>query len=141
MRLSPRASFSYAVDPDARLALARSWGELTGEDLRVIVETVHGDPAWGPSFDAIWDCSHVTAHVVEPSEVPPVVAEAAEGQSGRDVLVESAGLAESLFSTMLALTLRAHGKEAHVVRSVDEALRALGFEALPETLDVSEPTV
>ena len=134
MRLSPYATFAYAIDPSDGLALARLWGEITGQDMRAVVEAVHSDPAWEASFDAIWDCSEVVAHVVRPSEVPGVVSEAVSGQTGRDVLVEREGLAESLFSTMIALTVRVRGKEAHAVRSVDEALGVLGLDALPEAL-------
>ena len=140
MCLSSYATFAYAIDPEAGLALARMWGEITGADMRAVVETVHRDPAWRAHFDAVWDCSEVVAHVVRPTEVPAVVGETTAGQTGRDVVVEHEGLAESLFSTMLALTIRVRGKEAHAVKSVAEALGVLGLDALPDALALPPPT-
>ena len=137
-RLSPSAAFDYAVDPGAGLAVARMTGTLTGPDMAEIVTAVHADADWEPAFDAIWDCSVVRAHVVQPDEVPPLVeavleAGAAKGSAGRDVLIENASLARSAFSEMLVRRLRRH-QDAHVVRRMEQALAVLGLDALPPAL-------
>ena len=134
MRLHDDASFTYRIDPDAGLALAQMEGRLTGKDMLRIVQAVHADPAWRPSFDAVWDCTRVSAHVVMPSDVGGILDETVEGAAGRDVLVESRSLGQSFFSKMLAFAARARGAEAHACHSVDEALGLLGRESLPDSL-------
>ena len=143
IRLSPSAAFEFAVDPDAGLAVARMTGTLTGPDMAEIVRSVHADADWEPSFDAVWDCSEVRAHVVEPDDVGPLVEAVLEGDGekgsgGRDVLIETASLAESMFSEMLVRRLRRRGEDAHVVQSMGRALGLLGLEALPPTLDLED---
>ena len=133
-RLSPVAAFAFAVSPPDRLALAVLAGEVTGDDMRRVVEAVHDDPEWEPGFDAIWDCSRVRAHVVSPEEVRPLVRAAVEGEPGRDVLVESPRLGESFFSEMLVRTVRAAGDEGYRVHTLDEALDLLGLDDLPDAL-------
>lgn len=134
--LGDEASFMYAVDAAASLALARFEGGLTGVDIRRAVAVVHADPAWRPSFDAIWDWRRVRAHIVSPEEVPPLVAEVVEGQTGRDALVEPETLSENFFSEMLTRMLRAAGKEAALFRTVEDALGAFGHDMLPAGLDL-----
>lgn len=128
------ADFVYAVDADAGVALARLTGVVTGGDMVAVQEAVHRDPAWRPHFDAIWDCRGAASHVVGPSDVPRIVAEATEGQAGRDVLVEQGSLTESLISEFIALRCRLEGKHARVVRTLGEALDALGLDAVPAGL-------
>ncbi|WP_420454687.1 hypothetical protein [Rubrivirga sp.] len=139
MRLGPESAFVYRVDPGSRLALARMTGRLSGEDMLAIVETVHEDPDWESDFDAIWDCSRVSAHIVLPTDVGPILRETIEGQTGRDVLVESRSLGESLFSKMLALTARVRGKEAHSCHTLADALAVLDRTELPPALDLAPP--
>ncbi|MGB3545121.1 hypothetical protein [Rubrivirga sp.] len=114
-------------------------GTLTGPDMEHIVSTVHGDADWRASFDAIWDCSSVRSHVVQPDDVSPLVEAmvedtALEGEGGRDVLVESESLSESMFSPMLVRLLRRSGEDAYVVQTMEEALAVLGVDALPPAL-------
>ena len=103
-----------------------------------IAEIVHDDPEWKRSFDAIWDCTRVTSHVVAPGEVSPIIDEVTDGQTGTDVLVENAGLAESLLSMLLTLRARVTGSEAHVCETVAEALHVLGHNAMPPGLDLED---
>ena len=126
--------FVYDIDASAGLALVRAWGRVTGEGMRETVEAVHGDDRWRHDFDAVWDCSAVTAHVVGPSEVPEVVGAAVEGETGRDVMVESGGLVDSAISQLIAAYCRREGKAVTVEGSLDAALAALGHRALPEGL-------
>lgn len=126
--------FSYAIDPGSALALARMRGTLTGEDMTAIVTAVHADPLWEPHFDAIWDCLAVRSHAISPREFGPLMDATVQNRGGRDVLVESRGLAESLFSKLLVFTARAKGEDAHAVHSMDDALRVLGHDALPARL-------
>lgn len=134
-RLSPMPEpFAYAIDPDARLAYGRMWGEVHGADMLRMLAAVHRDAAWQDGFDAIWDCRAVTAHIVSPAEVEPLVAEEAESGGGRDVLVESPMLGESAFSAMLAAVVQRRGKAMTVAATLDGALEALGHGALPEAL-------
>lgn len=134
MRLGPQSSFHYAIDSDAGLSYAKMIGALTGADMVRLVQVVHGDPAWRHHFDSIWDCSLVSAHVVLPSEVTPLVREVTDGETGQDMLIESEGLAASFFSRLLALRCQASGKEVHACHSLEEALDTLGLSALPASL-------
>lgn len=144
-RLSPSAAFSYAIDAGARLARAVMVGTLTGPDMKRIADTVHQDPAWESSFDVVWDCSRVRAHVIQPDEVSPLVeAMSEEGinpdHTGRNILIESPSLAESMFSRMLVERLRRGGGDAHVVQAMDAALALLDLEELPTDLDIEVET-
>ena len=134
MLLSPDAEFSFAVDPDARLALACMGGTLTGPDMTHIVNAVHGDPAWEPSFDVIWDCSRVDAHVVSPGEETPVLEALSDEHAGRDLIVQGPGLSGDVFATMLVFRARRLGDAASSHHSVEEAVAALGRDALPARL-------
>ena len=134
MSLSESASFVYAIDPDEGLALAVMAGTLTGLDLRKIVSAVHADPQWQSHYDGIWDCSRVLAHVVLPEDVPPLVAEVVEGETGRDVLVESKGFADHAITQLLALRCRRAGKAVGTRATLDEALDVLGLDRLPASL-------
>ena len=100
------------------------------------VRSVHADPAWQPTFDAVWDCSGVTAHVVLPEEIPPLVEEEATA-SGRDVLIESPVAGESALSQMLAAFCRRRGKDMTVYMTLEDGLRALGRDALPAALQAT----
>ena len=131
------APFAYAIDPDARLAVGRMWGEVHGADMLEMIQAVHQDAAWQRGFDAVWDCRAVTAHIVLPDEVEPLVADEAASGEGRDVLIESPALGESAFSEMLAAVVRRSGKMMTVATSLDAALMALGHETLPEALAVA----
>lgn len=126
--------FAFAVDPAARLAYARMWGEVDGDDMLRLVQAVHRDAAWRAGFDAVWDCRAVTAHVVQPEEVGPLVAEEAASGDGRDVLVESQALGESAFSALLAAVVQRRGKAMTVAATLGDALEALGHDRLPEAL-------
>ena len=128
------APYIYDIDPEAGLALARAWGRVTGEQMVEMVETVHGDPRWRHDFDAVWDCSAVDAHAVAPTEVPQIVSAAVEGETGRDVMVETGGLIDSAISQLIAAYCRRKGKDVTVERSLDAALAALGYDALPAGL-------
>ena len=134
MPLSNSAQFAYAVDADARLAIARMSGILTGPDMEHIIEAVHRDVAWRPGFDAVWDCSAVEAHAVQPADLDPILDAALEAGGGRDVLVEGPGLAADLFSKLLALRIRRRGGDAVVVESLGEALATLGHPVPPPAL-------
>ena len=131
MPLSSSARFRYAIDPRSRLAVARMAGTLTGADMQLIVRTVHQDPAWDVGCDAIWDCSEVAAHVVQPPEVEPLISEVVDGQTGRDILLSGPGLSAELFSKLLVLRLRRRGDAAERVQTLDEALAALGRDTMP----------
>ena len=124
--------FSYAIDGEARLAVGRMWGDVTGADMLALLEAVHQDPAWHDGFDALWDCSRVRVHIVAPDEVEPLVAEEADSGRGRDVLVESPTAGESALSQMLAVLCRRRGKSMTVHPTVAAALAALGHEAPSE---------
>ena len=126
--------FAYAIDPHARLAYGRMRGEVHGADMLHMIEAVYRDAAWQDGFDAVWDCRAVTAHIVLPEEVAPIVAAEAASGSGRDVLVESPALGESAFSAMLAAVVRRSGKTMTVATTLEAALAHLGHDALPEAL-------
>ncbi len=126
--------FSYAIDPDARLAYGRMWGEVHGTDMLLMIRAVHQHAAWQDGFDAVWDCGAVTAHIVLPDDVEPLVAEEARSGDGKDVLVESSALGESAFSEMLAAMVRRRGKAMTVCTTLDAALASLGHAALPKAL-------
>lgn len=126
--------WTYAIDPAEALAYGRMWGVVTGQDMLRLVAAVHGDAAWRPGFDAVWDCRAVTAHVVSPEEVQPLVAEEAASGPGRDVLIENGRADDAALSQMLAAFCRRRGKDMTVYRVLDEALAALGRDALPASL-------
>ena len=132
----PPIPFAFAVDPASRLAYARMWGEVSGADMFAVVVAVHASPEWEQGFDAVWDCSAVTAHIVTPEEVPPLVREEASSGNGHDALIESPGIGESALSEMLAAFCRRQGKQMSVHTSLAGGLAALGREALPEPLAV-----
>lgn len=131
----PDPPFDYAVDPVARLAYGRMWGTVTGDEMLALITAVHDDPHWRSGFDAIWDCSRVHAHIVDIGEVAPLVDEEAASGHGRDALVESPRLAEIALAQLLAAFSRRRGKHVTVHTSVDDALAALGRDALPAPLD------
>lgn len=131
---TPPLPYAFAVDPGSRLAYARMWGEVTGADMLAAVVAVHESPEWEEGFDAVWDCSAVTAHIVTPEEVPPIVREEALAGEGRDTLIESPGIGESALSEMLAAFCRRQGKQMTVHATLAGGLAALGREALPEPL-------
>ena len=130
------ATFTYDIDPEAGVALARMHGALDGRAMLAILEAVHRDPRWQPGFDAIWDCTDVSGHAVRPSDVPPIVDEAVEGEKGRDVMVERGSVIDSAISMLIAAYCRRRGKPVTVVRTLDAALAELGRDALPEALAV-----
>lgn len=127
--------FACAVDAATGLAYARLWGEVTGADMLEAVQAVHGDPAWEDGFDAIWDCSSVTVHVVSPDEVKPLIDEEAASEPGHDVLIESPVLGESALSEMLPAFCRCRGKTMTVHSTLQDALAELAHEALPPASD------
>ncbi len=141
MHRGSETSFVYRVDPPSRLALTLLVGRIYGDDMLAVVRAVQGDPGWRPDFDAIWDCSRVSAHIILPEEVGPIIDQTVRGQTGRDVLVESRSLGESLFSRMLAVTSRARGKEAHSCHTLADALAVLGRAELPPALDLAPPVL
>ncbi len=132
--------FDYAIDADAGLAYGRMWGCVSGGDMLALTTAVHGDAAWRDSFDTIWDCSRVTAHVVAADEVRPLVRDIVESGPGRDALVESPAVGESAISQMLAAFSRRSGKDMTVHASVEAALAALGRDALPSAMAKLRPT-
>lgn len=131
---SAERPYSFVVDASARLAYGRMWGLVTGQDMLALIAETHADPAWQNGFDAIWDCSAVTAHVVGPEEVAPIVEEEVASGDGRDTLVESPTVGESALSEMLAAFCRRRGKTMTVYTTLDDALAALGREELPEPM-------
>ena len=124
---------SYAIDPDEGLVLSRMFGAVTGDEMLAMVEAVLDDPAWSPSFDVIWDCSDVTAHIVLPSHVTPIIEEAGE-VAGRMVLVESPSVGGSLIAELLAIRTRLRGGDVTVTGTLEEAVASLGRDALPMPL-------
>lgn len=132
--MGPNAPYAFAIDPASRLAYARMWGEVDGANMLALISAVHDDPAWQPGFDAVWDCSTVSAHIVLPDDVPPIVANEVASGDGRDVLIESPYVGESAFSNMLAAFCRRHGKDMTVYSTCTAGLSALGYDALPEAL-------
>lgn len=136
----PAVPYDYAVDPAAGLAYGRMWGVVTGDDMLALITAVHDDPRWEDGFDAVWDCSRVHAHVVDISEVGPLVEEAVASVGGRDVLVESPRLAEIALAQLLAAFCRRRGKPVTVHTDIDAALAALGRDALPAPLDALRVT-
>lgn len=128
------SQFVAAIDADAHLAYARLWGTVTGGEMLEVIEAVHRDAAWRDGFDAIWDCSGVTAHVVGIEEMQPLVDEEAASGDGQDALIESPGLGESAISNLLATFCRRRGKAMTVHISVEAALAAMGRDALPASL-------
>ena len=134
MSAPPAAPFSYALDPASRLAYGRMWGAVSGADMLALVRSVHADPAWEAGFDAVWDCSAVTTHIVLPDEVPPIVEDEAASGVGRDVLIESPAAGESALSHMIAAFCRRSGKDMTVHTSLAAGLARLGHSGLPEVL-------
>ncbi len=130
------APFTFAIDPDAGLAYGRMWGDVHGEDMLRMIQAVHSDPAWQDGFDAVWDCRAVTAHIVLPADIEPLVVEEVASGDGRDVLIESPVLGESAVSEMLAAVVRRRGKAMTVCLTLDAALVSLGHAALPTSLHV-----
>lgn len=126
--------YDFDIDPAARLAYGRMWGTVTGNDMLALLTAVHDDPRWQTGFDAIWDCSRVHAHVVDISEVAPLIDEEAGSGDGRDALVESPRLAEIALAQLLAAFSLRRGKQVTVHTSVDAALAALGRGELPVSL-------
>lgn len=142
MPTGPDVPYDYAIDSLARLAYGRMWGTVTGDDMLALVTAVHDDPRWENGFDAIWDCSRVLTHVVDISEVGPLIDEEAASGDGRDALIESPRLAEVALAQLLAAFALRRGKQVTVHVSVDDALDALGRDTLPAPLDelrVTEP--
>jgi hypothetical protein len=140
MPSEPAVPYDYAVDPAARLAYGRMWGTVTGDDMLALITAVHNDPRWENGFDAIWDCSRVHAHIVDISEVGPLIDEEAASGDGHDVLIESPRLAEIALAHLLAAFSRRRGKQVTVHMDVDDALDALGRDTLPAVLDALRVT-
>ena len=124
----------FRIDPEARLALVRFEGTVTGSDILDAARALHSDPAWSDGFDVIWDCSRVVRHAVGPEDVAPLIVEEVPTGSGMDALVQNMKPSDSLISNMIASFLRLRGKPAAVFSSVEEALEAVGCAALPTTL-------
>ncbi|HEX9953022.1 MAG TPA: hypothetical protein VGB53_14730 [Rubricoccaceae bacterium] len=127
-------AFACAIDPAAGLAYVRMWGIVTGSEMLDAAQTLHQSPDWQPGFDAVWDCSAVRSHDVVPADVEPLVSEEVASGEGRDVLVCSPSTSDRAVTEMIAAFCRRRGKEMTVHASLDEALGALGYEALPEPL-------
>ena len=126
--------YVYDIDPASGLALAKMRGVVTGTAMLDVLEAVHGDPRWSPGFEAIWDCSDVTSHVVSPPDVRPIVLEAVSGGRGNDVLIPSPRVGDDVISDTLAVYSRRLGKRVVVRATLHEAIETLGRDGLPEAL-------
>ncbi len=126
--------FKCKIDPDAGLALAVKWGVLTGKDMVGTAHLLHGDPDWRPDFDVIWDCRGILKLVLEPADVPPMVAAHLENSTGEDVIVVRRQVDYSV-SMLYAHLARREDKAVTVCWTMEEALAALGRDALPAALE------
>lgn len=133
MSNDPGPRYSYAIAPDARLALGRMFGTVDGDDMLEMVSAVYHDKRWRPEFDVIWDCSRVAAHVVLPDDVTPIIDEASEAM-GRGVLIESPSVGGELIAELLAMRSRIRGNHVVVCKTMEAALSALGHASLPAEL-------
>ena len=123
-----------AIDPSERLALIEMRGVVTGSMIVDAADRVHDDPAWEDGFDVVWNCAAVLAHDVLPADVGPIVDARVESGDGRDVLVCSPTFGDRAISEMLAVMCRRRGKAMTVHTTLNEALAALGRDALPATM-------
>lgn len=126
--------FSYDIFPEHALAYAVMRGQLSGQDMLHVVQTVHQDARWRHHFDAVWDCSRVEAHIVLPGDITPIIDETVEGETGRDVLVESPTVAGALIAELLAVRSRVRGKRVQAANTLEEACGVLGLDTVPDAL-------
>ena len=123
-----------AVDPSERLAVIEMFGVVSGPMILAAADRIHSDPKWEDGFDILWNCAAVLAHDVLPEHVGPIVDAEVESGDGRDVLVSSLTSGDRAISEMLAAMCRRRGKSMTVHASLEEALAALGRDALPPAM-------
>ena len=102
--------------------------------MRAGAATLFALPEGEDSFDVIWDCSRVEAHIMGPEEMQPLVDEVTEHGRGHDALVESQVAAEDMVGDLLVRFIRRRGKSASSHANMEGALRSLNRESLPPSL-------
>lgn len=131
-----------AVASSERLAVVEMFGIVSGPMILAAADRIHADPEWEDGFDVVWNCRAVHAHDVLPEDVRPIVDAEVESGDGRDVLICSQTSGDRAISEMLAAMCRRRGKSMTVYATLDEALAALGRDALPQAFDphaIEEP--
>lgn len=123
----------YRIDPETRLALVRVGGHVTGHDIARYARDLHADADWRPTYDAIWDERGIAVLDVTPEGLEEMVSAQVDEQTGKDVVVAARETHETLQS-LYARLVRARGRPAVVCATLDEAVGAVGLDALPAAL-------
>src|SRR5918994_709151 len=88
--------FTYVVDPARKLVTVTMSGTVRGEDIAATVGAIYFDPAWVPGFGVLYDARAITELLLDPEDMPRIVAAQAEHQSrggtGIDVILVTRAL-------------------------------------------------
>ena len=127
------ADISTRIDTDAGLALIVLEGEVTAADVVDAAQTLHAQPQWNVHHNVIWDGRGISSLVVGHEEVVEMVDAKIEDSIGKEIMIVVREV-DHMIATLCALLMKARGREAEVVATLEEALAALGLDRLPAPL-------
>lgn len=133
MYVAPEGACRYAIDPAVGLALVRITGAVTGADIARCARALQADPRWTPDLAVVWDERGITSLDVTPEGLKKMVEAQTRHATGPDFIVTEREDHEILLR-LYAWRVQARGRPAQVFASLEQALAALGLDALPAAL-------
>jgi hypothetical protein len=116
-----------AFDAARRVVIVTALGRVTGHQIADTLQAVYNDPNWQSGYDVIWDGSGITELVMEPPDIPALVALqrdlAPRAGQGRDVIIAHRAI-DDMMAQIYIMAARSV-RPAQLARSLSEAFRIL----------------
>ena len=119
--------FPYLINPERRFVQAVLTGSVTLSDLGQTIAAMHGDAAWRPGFDIVWNCAGARLQL-DQEDVERLAAIRRErlrsAGPGRDVIVVTRVLDHGMARFYAAMRKHPH-RRTHLCASESRAFEIL----------------